>query len=624
MDLAPLYELREQLKTSMIAGTNLIPENFRLKRAVEGFEPIAKAAPVFQKIAELCQKLLSESCADREGVLLDAVSLTDQVICTQGAVAVSGEMSPVDAVSVGSVVTNVPYSVVKTLLEALLGSGNGHYSMVMQLHEEQPELFGDYRVKAALVEALGASYAELADKVALWLEDESEEILPLLYKDFDPQGKREMVRRVQVISAIAGKNANEFYIKQLETATKDVRQALIFALRHDGANVEILKNLISTERGNMKKTAFGTLMRLPGPDVEELFRKSYAKKPAETMAYLNLSGTEWASKVYAEYLNERLDEFERGYVQNLGKDEAKEWLQILIQTVAVMPGKWGEEAAKATERLGRMAAAIDQWASTGAYQGLERKMSMEDFVANTLLTSCEFHPDAAMGKAALQLYSGACKTTGYFSAALVSRLFEEEPAAGWLEGELYTKGLLGRKKNQNIERGVLAALCHVYYSKELGYHLRISMADTACSAKEEYVHRIPQNLKNEFIPLLMSLENREIDASLGRLVDEEDEELCGKMGSYFYDRALKEKDNRIYYNFLCKCHVKKCKGLLEQYLRHRYHFPMWELRTLLNQLPGDIQDKKEEAMRIQELVNSKAIKPYNWTEDEFMRMVNEL
>ena len=78
-------------------------------------------------------------------------------------------------------------------------------------HENNPELFRDYRVKYALVQALGASYAELADKVEQWMkEDNDKTILPLLYKDFDPKGKKEMVRRVKVISTLAGAEANDF------------------------------------------------------------------------------------------------------------------------------------------------------------------------------------------------------------------------------------------------------------------------------------------------------------------------------------------------------------------------------------------------------------------------------
>ena len=46
MDITPIYELRDRLRTAMIAGTNLLAEDFRLKRAVEAMAPLEKAAPV--------------------------------------------------------------------------------------------------------------------------------------------------------------------------------------------------------------------------------------------------------------------------------------------------------------------------------------------------------------------------------------------------------------------------------------------------------------------------------------------------------------------------------------------------------------------------------------------------
>ena len=55
MDITPIYDLRDRLRTAMIAGTSLLAEDFRLKRAVEAMAPLEKAAPVFAKVGELCR-----------------------------------------------------------------------------------------------------------------------------------------------------------------------------------------------------------------------------------------------------------------------------------------------------------------------------------------------------------------------------------------------------------------------------------------------------------------------------------------------------------------------------------------------------------------------------------------
>ena len=100
MDITPIYELRDRLRTAMIAGTNLLVEDFRLKRAVEAMAPLEKAAPVFAKVGELCRSLIATGGGGtdgKEGILLDAITLVDAVCCTQGAVGVAGEMVPVFA-----------------------------------------------------------------------------------------------------------------------------------------------------------------------------------------------------------------------------------------------------------------------------------------------------------------------------------------------------------------------------------------------------------------------------------------------------------------------------------------------------------------------------------------------
>ena len=49
MNTEPIYELRERLRAAAMAGTSLLSEDFRLKRACEAFRPLEKASPVFAK-----------------------------------------------------------------------------------------------------------------------------------------------------------------------------------------------------------------------------------------------------------------------------------------------------------------------------------------------------------------------------------------------------------------------------------------------------------------------------------------------------------------------------------------------------------------------------------------------
>lgn len=61
MDLNPVYELQERLHAAIIAGANLLQEDFRLKRAIEAIKPLAAASPVFA--------MLNKQAGDRKSVV---------------------------------------------------------------------------------------------------------------------------------------------------------------------------------------------------------------------------------------------------------------------------------------------------------------------------------------------------------------------------------------------------------------------------------------------------------------------------------------------------------------------------------------------------------------------------
>ena len=91
MNLSVVYELRERLKTAAVAGTSLIQEDFRLKKAVEQMAPLSKASPVFARICQMAEKTIAPDCENRAEAVLDTLSLLDAVLCTQGGLLKEGE-----------------------------------------------------------------------------------------------------------------------------------------------------------------------------------------------------------------------------------------------------------------------------------------------------------------------------------------------------------------------------------------------------------------------------------------------------------------------------------------------------------------------------------------------------
>lgn len=636
MDTTPIYELRERLRAAAMAGTSLLAEDFRLRRACEMFKPLAAASPVFAKIGQLTEQLLSPDISHPQGALLDAVSLTDAVICTLGAVDVAGEITPLEIVgseeTADAMIVNAPYSVLKELLEGLEGTGGACY----RIREEHPALFRDYRVKYALVQALGASYAEFANDVAKWLcEDKDKSILPLLYRDFDPAGKREMVRRVEVIEAVAGADANDFYIKMLDTAQKEVRQALIFALRHHQDNVPLLLEMTKKERGKNKDAAFWALANIENAQAAAYFKKYAEKNPKAVLGYLIDASSEWAAEVVEELCDRVLEQIENINEVSAEEKDLSDVFYLLHDLLRALYGKGGAHGCECYRKLLRHLPAVNALFEKRKKQHnpVEKIMWRLDFLqslANVqylypmgkfisglgllLMQSLVVNPDADLQALALELY----QADAYFlPAAVMTKLLNDEDCADWLEAQLIDQRT--SKIAEKRMRMILEAVGFFCWDKLKGaYELFGSSrnSDILSVRREIQVSHAANMLR-----WLMRHPSHDTDAVLTNWIPLNDEGLCREAGAYFYQRALTSKDTDSMYlinwdssysmyliNCMKDCNWNVCKGLGVKFVKEHLSFNANNVYVRLIRLSGDKDAIMEEMREICTMVRSGALK----------------
>lgn len=640
MDLTPLYELRERLKAGALAGTDLVSEDFRLKRAVEAFAPLEAASPVFAKVGQLAKAVITPECADRAGALLDAITLADAVICTQGAVAVQGEIEPIAVQNWGTALTNAPYSVLSTLLDALTASGGGRYSFLLETHKQQPELFQDFRVKAAMVKALGAPYAELAQEVAGWLKECGPEILPLLQNGFDPKGKKEMVRRVTVMEAIAGAKANDFYLSQLEEAEKDVRAALIYALRHTQDNEEILLRMVKKERGNSKKMVYWALSQMNGDKVWEFWNEFFNKDAKEAAQYMILSKSSPASRLVSATLCKLLEPFEEQ-----GKDAplTQETALAIEHLLRVLAGKSGPEVCECFRRAAALEETLDRCVDgkkekwlipSPTYSFREDPEPFSEAVAVVMRYSLLLNPFPELEALAEELY----QTYGakYIPPAMTARFLNGTAQAcyHWVEPLLEQKTILGKKTVRDFMDYVYYGLSAVYWQgKTQSFVLRGMQYEGVTETYIEREHELAQPLDERFYDLLMRCDMVQTDALLIQWLQPDQEELCAKLGKYFYDKAMiamrktdrtMYKDGRMYLDYLKRCHYPDCTGLLTQYCLSQKNVALWEIISNVNRLPGNNKARADETQRVYDLIEKGKIKAVNLDMEKLKDFISQL
>lgn len=635
MDLTPLYELRDRLRSGVIAGAALAADDFRLRRAVEAISPLEKAAPVFARLGQMARALLSPNCPDRAGILLDTITLADAILCTQGAVSVSEAVEPLETVDTGSVFVNAPYSVLAPLQEALTTSGNGKYSFVVDTHDQWPELFRDYRVQGALVQALGAGYTELADKAEQWLAEMGESVLPLLKNGFDPRGKKEMVRRVRTIEAIQAEKANDFYLTQIPEAEKDVRAALVYALRHDEANGEKLIELSKTEKGSAKKMAFWAMAGMENPAVWAYFGQS-EKMRAQAVQYMTLSATAGASAIVAGAFDKWLAPYEADSDTPLDGNALAELQNMLF----ALPGKTGEAICNVYRRMAALGTSLDQKSYQGANgQKMTARLRPAEDVSDRLARPfSEAVPlvlrRAILVKPAPELLDLAeelaqSKGAGYVAAALTGAILTKQPEEVYAIAKPYLKPLelFGHKKKEQGRAVLRCAMDGLRWEAARNSMLySFHFLDPADGLLHRTFRPIFGLLDRRWFKGLTELnEDGSLSDLLTRLTPLNDSELCALVGEHLYRQALNGVGldlNRL--QALSVLGWQTCDGLAVTYCKLQKSMYIWSVLQIIGRLPGNKESKERECQAVYDLAAQGKLQLRNGTLEQLKASVENL
>lgn len=591
MDITPIFELRNRLRSAAIAGANLISEDFRLKKTVEAFEPLKAASPVFGKIYELSSSLVSGGCADAAGTLLDTITLVDSVVCTLAGSAVPGTVEELPITEFSAKRINAPYSELSAIIDALTTSGSGKYELVSNTRSDRPELFYDYRVVPALVKGLGASYSELADLVAKILVDMGSDIVPLLKKDFDPKGKKEMVRRVNVIEAVCGAKENAFYLEQLETAEKDVRKALIYALRYDEGNLDKLIELTKTEKSKAKIAALSAIAYIDCEKSAAFFEEYSKKKPLDVIKIMENVSSKWASELTVRLIDSLLVD-EKG--NKITFSQSADFKNIKLKEKTGFPefnsalwGKWGPEVEKIYREFD--------------YKDAPRQLSVR--LGDSIIVT----KDEGLKALAIELNNKSKLKNHYDYAEAVTRFMSEEDCSDWLTkkvSELKRKSLTDPKA---VNKSDLTRVLRMITFKNGEYVLTTQHWDEMTEMWRDISVPVSQPIK-KLADIIIKHPNEYYNTALENWLDHDDREFCDKIGQFYVDQFMKNPQS--YINLLTlirRTGLKNVKGLARAFLDYQT-LPQYALRQFFLMLPGDNEYRLSEAREIIELARKGKVK----------------
>ena len=332
MNFEPLYELKNRLENVAIVGINLAKDDFRLKRAVEQVKEYSNAAKVFKQIYDMGNSLISTDDEDKCDLFLDLLALLDAVLCTQATTYSGDKPQKINTITKNKYFyKELHYSELSPLVYALTETGSGRYEIIEDTIENNSKLLNDFRVKNYMIHALSDKYSEISYMIAEELKKQTKEIVPLLKDGFDPQGKREMIYRLDIITSLCKEEENDFYKYCIENGSKEIKEIAIGALKYSQSNIDYILDLTKTEKGRLKNKAFEVLSYMSDDRAVKEWDKFFKKKPFENILYLQNTTQQWVTDYLTNYIED--------YVEKLKKEDTKKEVGMEVSSLCMMTFK---------------------------------------------------------------------------------------------------------------------------------------------------------------------------------------------------------------------------------------------------------------------------------------------
>ncbi|MDE6260004.1 MAG: HEAT repeat domain-containing protein [Oscillospiraceae bacterium] len=602
MNLQPLYDVKERLEYAAIAGVSLLGEDFRLQRAAEALKPLAAASPVFGKIDAGLAKLLAAPPEQRSGLLLDVLALVDAVAYTQAKTGVDGGLEPLPVG--GGVYRQISYGQISPLLTALTTTGGGRMEIVKSAWENHPEFFEDYRVLPAVIGGLGDSYGEMGELCATLLKELGPSVIPALKQDFDPAGKKEMARRVEVIAALEGKAATPWLREILPDAKKDVRTDVITALGGDGDNVALLLDLAKSERGKNRDAVLEALAKQGGDEVNAFWENELAKN-SQAVTFLRTTRADWASDLVARGLWDRVEA-----AVEQGGQIGKETHADILTWLASAKGKsspsildfWRWADAK-TEAIGKLQNHTGQPLRLGAQ------------LTELLLDSLCCAGPGPLCELCLELWGKHKTEARWLPHAVVASLLTRSASEVYDEFSPYVpavKPLLGGAQKQALHNAVLEGLGRLARKEDTGAYLINGVWPTAQPLDKRWIKRLTHAVwkttgKNGSGSAYAYWEPiEEYDLTLIRLTDPADEETRALLVPYLRERMAENGQPYSYSHYLFRFGGSPRGVLGKAMARNSKSNRLGVLWRLMNDA-AQVLPPEETAMLLEEVLSSGGI-----------------
>lgn len=533
------------------------------------------------------------------------------------------------------------------LLQAVTSSIDDRYGIVWDAYMEEPEIFKDDCLRPALVACLSCTYSDLANLVVRILKLDDATIVPLLKEEFDPKGKKEMVRRMEVLDAVAGATENDFYLSVLGVAEKKVREAVIYALRHDENNIELLIQLAGKEKGECKKKAILALAQSKGTGSREFFEAQLKKNWLKTVDFFEDTDNEAISDIVASELQKLLDTVESTIQQGkyLLEDEDAEKLRKLLHVVYYKSTDSLLDAfrryVEMAESLKHAGKVLDVWGGNATSGERKTNYFSADYIAWCIKWSNVNRPNRRLMDFAYEMFEKYPES--FAGAATITALFIENAKDAYDKFSFIIETPVGEGNERmskeavdNACEAIAKAFANVAWDeKQDGYIIGYSekrLEDIDCRWVKAFTKgrvKVPgEDLHTPAFSRENSMYGCDWNGVLYSLMPEESRypQIYTLIKNHFTEVIKTATLEQLYKNGsrLKGCGVDCVKGAVVEAVKRKTEDGVLYLSWAMEEVPMSVEEKLEELQQIKELQDKGEVEIKGWKPDTYEKLCEEV
>ena len=476
-----VYQVKDSLEAAVLAGSDAAGDDYRLFRATDALAPFAAKDPALARLYRSLRAAQKAGAAARPAKLLDALAMANAAVRALCPSDVPGELTPL-LPGEGQYLA-APYSRLWPLIDALTGAGSGRLSVLEEALSNRSGDFGDVRVLPWVVRALGDSNEELADILGAILRAQGRRAVPFLKEGFDPEGRREMERRVYWLTRLAGAEENDWYLAMLPNSKREVREALLSALGLCRDNAALLRELYEQETGKAKDMALRSIAGMKDDESRALWEEELERRPDCPVC---LEGVE--SALAADMAAHAV---RRAFSEALHRGRRELEQSELLTLAHAVYAAYGKYSPAMREVWLWCASEIDAFAAIVPAPGSGWDLSAAEMLERCLMETVLWYPCEEVRALCREL--AALRSDHFHGAVLLSELLTGGPEVFDRYSPLVVKtGILRRESPaERAERlQILCALSAVRSTPEKGRHIPFARKDALNGATAPLHYRL--------------------------------------------------------------------------------------------------------------------------------------